>query len=90
LATASELAVLGGANVGAISADGDTWEVMQFLNAQLVAPQTYMLTGLMRGQAGTELAMGSPTPAGAQFVLIDASTGLLDVTLDQIGRPLQL
>ena len=65
LASATELALLGGANTAAIeNADGD-WEVLQFQSAVLVAASTYELSVFLRGQAGTEVAMRSPLPAGA-------------------------
>ena len=43
------------------NADGE-WEVLQFASAVLTAPATYLLSGLLRGQAGTELAMRAPSP----------------------------
>ena len=60
LASATELALLAGANTAAIeNADGD-WEVLQFQSAVLTAPATYELSLFLRGQAGTEAAMRSP------------------------------
>ncbi|MBX3504906.1 MAG: glycoside hydrolase/phage tail family protein [Parvibaculum sp.] len=81
LSSASEGAVLGGANAAALEAPDGTWEVIQFREAELVAPATYMLRGLLRGQAGTERAMRAPLEAGARFVLLDdavSELGLLD------------
>jgi hypothetical protein len=36
--------------------------------AELIAPGRYRLTRLLRGQRGTEGAMGNPPPAGARVV----------------------
>ena len=49
--------------------DGD-WEILQFANAELVDGQTYLLSRLLRGQAGSEFAMAAPLPAGAPFVVL--------------------
>jgi hypothetical protein len=65
--------VLAGANVCAIQNADGAWEVLQFLNAELTAPLTYKLSGLLRGQAGTEGAMRNPVAAGAGFVLITSA-----------------
>jgi hypothetical protein len=40
--------------------------------AELLAPGRYRLTRLLRGQRGTEGAMGNPAPAGARVVVLDA------------------
>jgi hypothetical protein len=85
LASATELALLAGANIAAIeNADGE-WEVLQFRSAVLTAPSTYELSLFLRGQAGTEAAMRAPFAAGARFVLIDAALALVDMSQDEIG-----
>jgi hypothetical protein len=85
LASVDELAMLGGANAAAIRNDDGGWEVLQFLSAVLTAPATYTLTGLLRGQAGTEHAMRAPLAAGATFVLLDATLTRLDLAEDELG-----
>ena len=85
LASATELALLGGANTAAIeNADGD-WEVLQFQSAVLVATSTYQLSLFLRGQAGTEAAMRSPLAAGARFVLLDGAVTAVDMAPGEIG-----
>ena len=54
LASATEDAVLNGANLCAIGTDATGWEIVQFKNATLIAAQTYVLTGLLRGRKGSE------------------------------------
>ncbi|MFV0296830.1 MAG: phage tail protein, partial [Hyphomicrobiaceae bacterium] len=71
LASVTHLGLLGGANAAAIEAADGKWEVLQFETATLVAPATYLLTGLLRGQAGTEDAMRGPVPSGARVILLD-------------------
>ncbi|HEX7775159.1 MAG TPA: hypothetical protein VF449_01370, partial [Parvibaculum sp.] len=67
------LAVLGGANAAALETPEGEFEVIQFRDAALTAPSTYVLSGLLRGQAGTEAAMCAPLAAGARFVLLDGA-----------------
>ncbi|WP_224761288.1 GTA baseplate fiber-binding domain-containing protein [Brevundimonas aurantiaca] len=54
--SAAETAVLGGANTLAIQTAGG-WEVAQYRSATLIAPDVWRLTGLLRGQQGTEAEM---------------------------------
>ena len=85
LTSATELALLAGANIAAIeNADGD-WEVLQFQSAVLVAASTYELSLFLRGQSGSEGAMRSPLPAGARFVLLDGAITAVDMAPGEIG-----
>ncbi len=73
LASVDDLRLLGGSNLAAIrNADGE-WEVIQFREAVLIAPSTYRLSRLLRGQAGTAGAMRVAVAAGAPFVLLDGA-----------------
>ena len=85
LASVTELALLGGANLAAIRNAEGQWEVLQFLSAILTAPATYTLSGFLRGQAGTEHAMRAPLAAGARFVLLDGALARVDMTEDEVG-----
>lgn len=73
LSSVSDAAMLSGSNVAAIG-DGssDGWEVIQFGEANLVAPSTYRLGNLLRGQAGSDGLMPDVWPVGAVFVILDA------------------
>jgi hypothetical protein len=87
LASSDEILVLGGANMAAVeNADGE-WEVIQFASAALIAPGVYDLSTLLRGQAGTEGAMRDPVPAGARFVMLDASLRQVDTSASDVGLP---
>ena len=88
LASVSRLQMLAGQNLAAVrNADG-AWEVFQFETATLVAANTYQLSGLLRGQAGTDGAMRSPVAAGARFVLLTSDVATVDLTLDDRNLPL--
>jgi hypothetical protein len=89
LASATPLQLLAGANVAALRTANGAWEVIQFCSAALVAPKTYRLTGLLRGQAGSEAAMPTLLAAGAPFVLLTSSVTAVALTASQVGLPLQ-
>lgn len=90
LASASEAAVLAGANALAIAGAGGTWEVVQFCNAELVSERRWRLTKLLRGQKGTEHAIRNPAPASASVVLLNTALTPLPLEVEEVGAPLQL
>lgn len=88
LASLPEIDVLAGGNSAAVkSADGG-WEILQFAEAELIAPRRYRLRRLLRGQCGTEAAALTGAEEGADFVLLDRSVIPLPVRIDEIGLPL--
>jgi hypothetical protein len=90
LASISDARVLEGGNAAALrNADG-AWEILQFANAELVDGQTYLLSRLLRGQGGSEVAMANPLPAGATFVVLGAHMIPIALGLDALARPMQL
>ncbi|HWK88178.1 MAG TPA: glycoside hydrolase/phage tail family protein [Xanthobacteraceae bacterium] len=85
LSSADDLKLLNGANAAAIRTPIG-WEVFQFGTAELVAENTYILSRLLRGQLGTEWAMGDPAPVGSAFVLLDRSLVATARGADFMGR----
>lgn len=73
LSSVDLVAMLAGANLAALRNASGNWEIVQFQTAELVDVQTYRVSGLLRGQFGTEGAMDDALPAGAQFVLLDGA-----------------
>jgi hypothetical protein len=71
LSSATELAVLNGANAMAIGNGTDDWEVFQFADAELLEPDLWAVSRLLRGQAGTDALMPPVWPAGSRVVLLD-------------------
>ena len=71
LAAVSRLQLLNGANAAAIATMDGTWEVVQFEAAEEVAPSTWRLRVLLRGQLGTGDAMQAGAEVGARFVLLN-------------------
>jgi hypothetical protein len=89
LASATELGVLNGANVlGVEGVDGE-WEILRFRDAVLVAPDTYRISGLLRGLAGTEHAQGTPTLAGARVVSLTDALVMASVADHERGALLE-
>jgi hypothetical protein len=81
------LRILGGENRAALRAPGAArWELIQFVGAELVGPRTYRLSGVLRGQAGTEASARIATPPGAAFVLLDDAP--VRVELEPAGQGL--
>ncbi|MGP9790112.1 baseplate multidomain protein megatron [Roseinatronobacter sp. NSM] len=76
--------VLAGANLMAIGTGGD-WELLQFSEAELVAPDTYDLRLRLRGQRGTDGVMPQVWPQGAVVLMVDARLAQLGLPLDALG-----
>ncbi|WP_442976784.1 GTA baseplate fiber-binding domain-containing protein, partial [Rubrimonas sp.] len=87
LESVTDLALFGGANALAIESAPGAWEIVQAGAAELLAPGRYRLTRLLRGQRGTEGAMGDPAPAGARVVVLDDSLAALPITEADLGIP---
>lgn len=89
LAAADPLAVLAGANRIAVETDAGGWEVIGFAEAELAAPSLYHLRQLLRGQAGTDPAIG-PAGAGNRVVVIDGRAALPPVPAGWVGSVVTL
>jgi hypothetical protein len=76
LSAADDALVLGGSNRLAVETDSGAWEVIGFAQAELLAPRQYRLTRLLRGQCGTDAAIG-PAASGNRVMLLDARPTLV-------------
>ncbi|SHF32187.1 Putative phage tail protein [Ruegeria intermedia] len=90
LESVTELQLFAGGNAFAVESAPGTWEILQARDAMLVAPGRYRLTTLLRGQRGTEHAIGNPAPAGARVVVLDGAVTELPFTVGEIGLPWNL
>jgi hypothetical protein len=87
LESVSEARVFNGHNLIAIgNGSVGNWEVLQFKTAELIAPRTYRLTGLLRGQLGTGPFIADPWPEGARVVLVKSSSLVENIGTAQIGQ----
>lgn len=86
LGSASAEAVLNGANAAAIGdGSGQNWEVIQFVEAQLVGEDLWDIRMRLRGQAGSDGIMPEDWPAGSYFVLLDGRSKQIDLPLSARG-----
>jgi GTA TIM-barrel-like domain/Putative phage tail protein len=85
LASVNDLALFAGANALAVEASPGVWELLQAAVAELIAPGRYRLSRLLRGQRGTEGAIGSPAPAGARIVVLDEALAPLPIPEAGLG-----
>jgi hypothetical protein len=89
LASLDDLSVLAGGNALAVENEDGAWEILQFASAVLTAPDTWMLSRLLRGQAGTETAMRDPVLAGARVVVLNAALQQLSLPQEQYALAFQ-
>jgi hypothetical protein len=87
LENVTDLTLFGGANALAVEAAPGKWEIVQAGVADLIVPSRYRLTRLLRGQRGTEAAMGNPTPAGVRVVVLDSALAPLPIAEADLGLP---
>jgi hypothetical protein len=81
--------VFGGGNLAAVESLVGGWEILQFAGAELIGPDRYRLTDLIRGQGGSEDATPAGAAIGAAFVLLDAAISVLPVPVNMVGTPLR-
>ncbi len=84
LSSRTEAAVLNGANVAFVETEVG-WEMIQYQQAELVDVDTYLLSGLSRGQQGSDGAMHAGAAAGARVVFLRGAERRLDVADWQRG-----
>ena len=87
LESVTDLTLFGGANAIAVESAPGIWEIVQAGAADLIAPGRYRLTRLLRGQRGTEGAMGDPAPVGARMVVLDEALASLSIAEADLGLP---
>jgi Gene Transfer Agent (GTA)-like protein/putative tail protein len=90
LTSVTDAELLAGANSLAVESSPGVWEVLQAGTAELVSSglyRLYRLTRLLRGQHGTEDAMGNPTPAGARIIVLNSALQPLSISEADLGLP---
>ena len=88
LASGDDAAVLAGSNRIAVVTEAGG-EVVGYAGAELLAPQTYRLTRLLRGQLGTDFAMVG-ADAGARVIVLDGRPLLAEVPAAWLGESVSL
>ena len=87
LESVTDVALFGGANALAVETATGVWEIVQAGQAELIAAGRYRLTRLLRGQRGTEHAIGNPAPAEARVVVLDTTLASLPIAEADLGLP---
>jgi Putative phage tail protein len=86
LQSVSEVASLSGVNLLAVEAPGAGWEIVSFAAADLTGPNSWRLSRLVRGIAGSEALAALAKPVGARVVVLDGAVQPLATGLDMLGR----
>ncbi|HEY9012003.1 MAG TPA: glycoside hydrolase/phage tail family protein, partial [Devosia sp.] len=89
LASLDDEVVLAGGNRVAIQVDDGAWEMIGFAEAMLVAPGEYRLRKLLRGQGGTDWAIGTAV-AGNRVIVLDERPLALPVPGGWLGGDVSL
>jgi hypothetical protein len=89
LAARDDNEVLASANRIAVETDAGPWEVIGFANADLIAPRTYRLSRLLRGQGGTDHAIG-PASTGNRVLILASGTESVAVDAAWLGATPEL
>jgi hypothetical protein len=76
---------LNGGNLVAIGTAATGYEVAQFLNAELIAPNTYRLSGWLRGQGGSEPEMLNVRAAGENLILLNTAVLQPELSATELG-----
>ena len=87
LTSVTDTELSAGANALGIESTSGVWEILQAGNAELVSAGRYRLTRLLRGQRGTDDAMGDPAQAGARVVMLDSGVQPLSTSEADLGLP---
>jgi hypothetical protein len=88
LSSRSESAVLNGANAALVETEAG-WELVQYREAELVDEETYKLTGLLRGQQGSEPAMAAGAATESRIVFLTGAEARLNVADWERGLELE-
>jgi hypothetical protein len=86
LSSISNDQLLNGGNLAAFGTPDTGFELIQFQNAVLIAPNTYRLSGLLRAQAGSGPEMLALRPAGQNLVMINNATRQLSLSIAEAGQ----
>lgn len=89
LSSVPDPVLLAGANRAAIRSASGAWEVVQFRDAEEVAPGLWRLGTLVRALGGTGDAMQAGHPAGSPFVLLDAACITVPEAVSGLGAERQ-
>ncbi|HEV7259710.1 MAG TPA: glycoside hydrolase/phage tail family protein [Bosea sp. (in: a-proteobacteria)] len=79
-------AALAGANALALLDETGAVEIVTAAHVELIGPQRFRLSGLIRGLGGAEREAGRSLPIGSRLVLLDGAAVTLTSELGDLGR----
>lgn len=82
--------LLNGGNLLAVQHADDAWELLQFQSAELQLDGSWKLSGLLRGQQGTEPAFNAPILVNAPVLVLNHALVPVSMTLEELGMELQV
>ncbi len=85
LSSNDEISVLANNNRLAIERDDGSWEIIGFVNSELVSENKYRLTKLLRGLNGTDYSNANIS-AGNKIILLNQNVRYFDVSADMLGN----
>ncbi|MFC6487982.1 baseplate multidomain protein megatron [Nitratireductor sp. GCM10026969] len=88
LQSRSRVQILNGANAAAVLSQAGVWEILQFEAAEEIEPSVWRLSGLLRGQLGTNDALYAGAQAGSPFVLLDEAVTPAGLKPEEAGLAL--
>lgn len=77
---------LAGANALALLDEAGTVEIVTAARVDLIGPQRFRLSGLVRGLGGSEAAATRTLPAGSRVVVLDGAAISLTSDIGELGR----
>lgn len=83
--TRSQEEVLAGANLICVRAANGEWELMQFVQADALGGGRWRLSGLIRGQWGSEQALAAGVAEGAEVVVLPDAVTRAEIGSDELG-----
>jgi hypothetical protein len=86
LQSVSPEAALSGANLIAVEAAGQGWEILSYATADLIAAGRWRLSGLLRGLSGSEPFAAAVKPAGSRVVILDGGVADLAAGTEWLNR----
>ncbi|MGJ8562217.1 MAG: baseplate multidomain protein megatron [Alphaproteobacteria bacterium] len=85
LSAVDDLALLAGENRFAVETETG-WEILQAAQIELIGENTYRLSKMLRGLAGTEVDMMDAVPSGARIAYLDQGFVDLPISNDHLGE----
>jgi hypothetical protein len=85
VSSAPDIQLFNGANTVLVQSSSGAWEVLQFRNAVETSANVWELTGLLRGQLGTEDAAAAGALAGAALVSLNGAVAAAGLNASETG-----